>query len=201
MNEEAPKEWAGWKSTYKKSVMVESISGFFEKETGHVHPPPDWKIPPNIESHLSFIANGPLYYDPLGEFSERRKEFGSFPEDELYDRYNSCCWRMWHYGHYNFVRRVAHRDDPIATVTCLGMFLDAAMRLCLYLNNEFAPYWKWVPHRFRQIEWAGEFIRHVDAIPNAGSPAEQAEHVNEIYRLADEKLKERGTSMKEQARI
>ena len=75
MNEEAPKEWAGWKSTYKKSVIVESISGFFEKETGHIHPPPDWKIPPNIESHLSFIANGSLYYDPLGEFSARRKEF------------------------------------------------------------------------------------------------------------------------------
>lgn len=81
------------------------------------------------------------------------------------------------------------------------MFLDTAMRLCLYLNGEFAPYWKWVPHRFRQIEWAGDFIKHVDAIPTAGSAAEQAEHVNEIYRLADEKLRERGTSMKEQARI
>ena len=37
-------------------------------------------------------------------------------------------------------------------------------------------------------------------IPKAKSVEDQVEHVKEIYRLADEKLKERGTSMKEQVR-
>lgn len=198
MNESAPKEWAGWESTYARSVTVDSIDGFFEKEAGHSQPPPEWKIPENVESHLSFVKNGALFYDPLGEFSARRGLFGTLPEDELRDRLNSCSWRMWHYGDYNFVDRVSGRDDPTAALLCLGMFLDAAMRLCLYLNGEFAPYWKWVPYRFRKVEWAGEWIDHVDAIPKAKSVEEQVEHVKEIYRLADEKLKERGTSMKEQ---
>ena len=95
---------------------------------------------------------------------------------------------MWHYGRYNFVERLQRRDDPVAAALCLGEFLNATMRLCIYLDGDFAPYWKWMPFRFRKIGWATDFIRHVDALAISADKEEQAEHVDAICELADAKL-------------
>ena len=198
MNSEAPEEWLGWQSTHTKSVSVESIDGFFERETEHLHPPSGWKIASHIESHLHFIKHGPVYHDPLGAFSERRKEFSVWPQAELEERIHECCWKMWHYGHYNFLQRTSRRNDGLVTLTGLGAFLDATMRLCVYLDADFAVYWKWLPFQFRRIGWASAIAEHADGITSSPDTGEQARHVQEIYRLADEELRARGTSMKEQ---
>ena len=106
-----------------------------------------------------------------------------------------CCWNMWHYGRYNFVERVQKRDDPVAAITCLGEFLDATMRLCIYLNGDFAPYWKWIPYYFRKIGWATDIIGHVDALALSSDREEQAAHVDAICNLADAKLAQEGIPM------
>lgn len=190
-------EWEGLPNIYPDGIPVESISGFFKRETGSEFevPPDDWEFGEITESHLFFIQNGPVYYDPLGDFSTRRELFCRWPEPFLTKKLRDCCWTMWHYGK-NFASRISLRDEQIAVYTSLGRFLDGTMRLCLYLNGELAPYWKWMPFQFRKIEWASGILRHVDDLVLSSDKQEQAEYVLEICRLAEVKLKSEGRDMR-----
>lgn len=197
---DAPDEWMGWRHSYKKSMRrlaVDSIGGFFkgELEVDPAAPPEDWEFPVSVESHLFFIKNGPLYYDPLGEFSAKRRLFCQWPEAFLDKKIRGCCWNMWHYGRYNFVERVQRRDDSVAAALCLGEFLNATMRLCIYFEGDFAPYWKWLPFWFRKIGWASDIIGHVDALSTTRDRAEQAAHVEAICGLAEAKFAEEGLDL------
>lgn len=201
INTDVPKEWQGWPMIFGEGIPVESVSGFFKRETSSEYesPPEDWEFGEAIESHLFFIKNGPLYYDPLGDFTARRDTFCKWPEAFLKKKMRRCCWLMWHHGRYNFVTRVCRRNDPVAVYTCLGEFLNATMRLCLYLNDEFAPYWKWIPYQFRKIGWATDIIDHVDALALSYDKEEQAQHVAEICNLVEAKLERENLQMRVEA--
>jgi hypothetical protein len=84
------------------------------------------------------------------------------------------------------------RQDLPAAALCIGEFLKATMRLCIYLEGDFAPYWKWLPWRFRRVPWAADFVSEVDALVNCNFLAEQSKHIEEICHLAEAKLAEDG---------
>jgi len=197
---DAPDEWSGCRHTFKKSmerITVDPIGGYFrgQLECDHTSPPDDWEFPENVESNLFYLKHGPLFYDPLGEFGDRRAAFCRWPQSFLEKRIRACCFNMWHYGRYNFVKRMTERDDPAAAAVCIGEFLKATMRLCIYLDGDFAPYWKWLPFRFRQVTWASEINSHVESLSTSTSRADQAWHVEEICRLAEVKFAAEGLEL------
>ena len=190
---DAPDEWRGCRHTFKKSkerMTVDPISGYLkgQLECDYTSPPDDWEFPENVESHLFYIKHGPIFYDPLGELSERRAAFSRWSDAYLDKKIRSCCWNMWHYGRYNFVERMVKRDDPAGAAMCMGEFLKNTMRLCIYLDGDFAPYWKWLSFRFRQVTWASDIISQVDTLAASHSKEEQALRIEEISRLAEAKF-------------
>jgi hypothetical protein len=194
INKEAPREWRGISGTHRRPVAVEGVSDFFKRETESDYdlPPADWEFGEIVESHLFFIKNGRLFHDPLGEFSSKRAAFCAWPPDLLKKRIGVSCWRMWHYGRYNFTTRVVRRDDSLAATTCLGQFLDATMRLCIYIDGDFAPYWKWISFWFRRLPWTGDLVAKCEGLAQSTSKAEQGEMVSGICHLLETILKERG---------
>jgi hypothetical protein len=57
-------------------------------------------------------------------------------------------------GSCRFVWRLVERNDVIVMQIALGHFSTAVLRLHFYLDRDFAPYWKWLPHEFRRRGYA-----------------------------------------------
>lgn len=96
----------------------------------------DWlRIP---ESGLFSLSDGQIFYDPLGEFSERRKDFSSYP-DEVWRMKLDCISSEW--------SQLAERlsaDSPVyrdhfATEMVWWRFAESTMRLGFILNRRYAP--------------------------------------------------------------
>jgi hypothetical protein len=47
----------------------------------------------------------------------------------------------------------------------LGNFAKAVMRLHFYLDRDFAPYWKWLPHEFRLRGYSPAIHEQLLALP------------------------------------
>ena len=151
-----PREWLGYRYRYPDhGITITSIDRYVTRWIGWPHPSAedaDWLMG-NLdqrEFELYLLRHGVLHYDPLGEFSARRLEFHQYPEAMHLRRVRHHAFDVWHYGQYNFLDRLRHRQDPIAMQMALGHFSEAVMRLCLLLEHDFAPYWKWLAFEFRK---------------------------------------------------
>lgn len=164
INKTAPEAFKGFRYHFfgkkKAGIKVESINSFFEEQIY-------WKYPPkrvrewfeqrrgqslvDLESWLYFLKHGVVFYDPLGKFSARKKSFSKYPRDVRYRVISDVCMEIWHTGQYKFCMRLVHRKDPLAIQMSVGRFVEAVMRLCFLLNNDYAPHWVWLHHEFRKL--------------------------------------------------
>ena len=163
LNAAAPNPWRGYRlaGAGDMSVRVESIPGWFSKYLKLERfpaTPSDWPTFA-FESTLYFLRHGEIRVDATGEFSKWRTALHEYPEQPRRARLAEECFRVWHYGEYNFVQRMAHRRDPIAISICLGEFATGVMRIVHLMSRDFAPCWKWLPFEFR---------KRVEAQPYAG---------------------------------
>ena len=140
------------------------------------------------ESQLYFLRHGHIFHDPLGEFSARREEFARYPSDVLLKRINDECWSVWHFGEYKFRSRLAHRKDSLAIQMCLGHFIESAMRVCFLLNDDFSPYWMWLPHEFRKLPSCRAIRRRLSRLVRIDDLAEQSDLVSQICACLRRKL-------------
>jgi len=69
------------------------------------------------------------------------------------------------------------------------------MRLFIYLDGDFAPYWKWRPYWFRRIGWAAEIIQRVESVAVTTDKEVQARQIEEICDRTDTILSKRGLDM------
>lgn len=183
------------RSKRARAVRVASIDGWFKEETGFTHPPKGvgaWEFSPITESHLHFIKHAPIYYDPLGEFSTRKEEFSHFAPEMLLYRMTGCCWCLWHFGEYNFCSRVSKRDDLLTRHLCVHHFVESAMRMCLYLNEDFCPYWKWLPFQFRKTPMGQQIRGQLDVLVGTSSMDEKVSAVQSVCRVFRQELYARG---------
>lgn len=150
MNAAAPNPWQGYRLAGggNQSVKVESIPDWFSASLGLASPPQtvaQWAVTqqdPSRESILYFVKHGAVWADGSGELTEWRAALARYPAPLYYKRLAQECFRVWHYGEYNFVQRVRHRRDPLTIAICLGEFVAGVMRLLLLLEGDFTPYWK-----------------------------------------------------------
>ncbi len=150
LSKDIPKEWLGYKCP--ASLPVNSIDQWFYRFIRRTHPP---KTPrgwvKKAEFHLYMLRHAPVFHDPLGEFTARRKEFWYYPHAAWLRRLADESFNVWHFGQYNFLERLTHRKDPIAISICLGSFIQATMKVCMLLEEDFTPYWKWLAAEFRKL--------------------------------------------------
>jgi hypothetical protein len=164
INEAAPREFEG--ATYhffgkpKDNVKVESIDGFFRDEVGRATPPQNplsWFVrregDPLVdrESWLYFIRHGEVFHDPLGEFTARREAFARYPRDVRLKLMERQCTTLWYVTDYKLRWRLVHRADPYPLHSAVTQSVEAAMKLCFYLNDDYAPHWQWLHHEFLKL--------------------------------------------------
>lgn len=127
-----------------------------------------------IESPLYFLRHGALFHDGSGQFTAIRARYRHYPDDIHRLRLAQCLHDIAHYGEYNFVWRLVERGDVVAMQMALGHFSAAVMRLHFYLERDFAPYWKWLPHEFRARGYAPAIHEQLVALPRLAPNAQSA---------------------------
>ncbi|HKI54195.1 MAG TPA: DUF4037 domain-containing protein [Anaerolineales bacterium] len=192
MNAEAPNPWKGYRldGGGDKSVNVESIPNWIKTWLGFSKKPSrneDWEmivkagiaggINVGRESTLYFLRHGAIWYDGSGEMSAWREALRYYPEKIWFIRVAEELFRVWQYGEYNFVQRVAKRNDPLANAVCIGEFVNSVMRTYLLLNRDYTPYWKWLAHEFRKLEEAQTVAPMLEELVSANNTEKQVEIV------------------------
>jgi Domain of unknown function (DUF4037) len=183
----APQEWLGY-SFYGPSTNIEvsSVDRYLEHWLGFAHPPAQWRQwlggtwSGVREYQLYLIRHGHVFSDPMGEFSARRRALAQYPRLARLQRLSDELFNVWHYGQYNFLVRLLIRQDPLAVQIARGHFIEAILRLCLLLEGDYTPYWKWLAFAFsksRSAAWLDEPLRQLS---QGGDLKKQGELVQEV---------------------
>lgn len=154
INAAAPKAWLGYRFRASKiNIKVDSLDKWFRVMIGCAQAPQTSKgwIRHTREDTLYMLRHATVFHDPLGEFGVRQNAFWFYPRDVWLHRLGLEVFEVWHYGQYNFLTRLKHRNDPIAIAICLGHFIQATMKICMLLNEDYTPYWKWLAAEFRKL--------------------------------------------------
>ncbi len=207
MNRSAPATWQGYRVAGggDKNVLVENVPAWIERRIGFAELPQsdrDWgiivrrrEIGGSVEareSALYFLRHGAVWLDNNQEFAHWRKALDAYPEAVWFARLGEECFRLWQYGEYNFIQRIAKRGDPIAVSLCLGKFAEGVMRIMLLLERDYTPYWKWLTHEFRRCERASHYVPLLDSLLRSTDVAEQSDLVAQICRDIHKELLSRG---------
>ena len=62
----------------------------------------------------------------------------------------------------------------------LGRFIEGVMRLCLLLDNDYSPYWKWLRFAFDKLPAAHELGPMLDCLVAESSIEKQGEIILQI---------------------
>jgi len=144
------------------------------------------------ESSLYFLRQGSIWMDGSGEFSRWRQHLENYPENVWLGRLAEECFRLWQYGEYNFLRRVAKRGDGLTEAVCLSRFAEGVMRLMLLLNRDITPYWKWLAHEFRKVDCVDSYAPRLESLLHSSDASEQTRLITEICHDAHQRLIEVG---------
>lgn len=184
----APTAWNGFHTPSDAKVTVTSIDRFFQDHVGFSMPPHDssqWLQGFHFrfgtrETELYLIRHGHLFYDTLGEFTRRRALFVKYPRDIQLRRINQEVLNVWHYGQYNFIDRLSQRNDPVANSMALSHFTEGVMRLCMLLDDDYTPYWKWLAFEFRKHSAAQFLDPLLTTLTISTDISHQVDLINEI---------------------
>ena len=143
------------------------------------------------EPDLYMLRHASIFHDPLGEFTSRRKVFWYYPRGAWLQRLIDETFRVWHYGQYNFLARVTRRNDAIAKTICLGNFTDGVMRLCMLLEEDYTPYWKWLAAEFRKLPNVAKVESALSELSTCQDLDRQASLVESICRDMHKRLVEK----------
>jgi hypothetical protein len=197
MNAAAPNPWEGFKLAggEDKSVEVHSIPRWFEERIQCSQRPTsvdDWRPLTEHESDLYFIRHGAVWVDGSGELSAWRQALAKYPDGILTARIAEECFRVWHYGEYNFVQRMSRRRDPVAIAMCKGEFIDGVMRIVFLMQGDFTPFWKWLAFEFRKLPEAMTYMPLLERLTTSTDVDEQVPIVETICARVHEQLIETG---------
>jgi len=188
LQQNAPKDWKGFPTPEDLEISVTSTDQFFQQKVGFSTPPQDsakWLEGFQFrfgtrETELYLIRHGHLFYDGLGEFTARRNLFEKYPSDIRMRRINQELLNVWHFGQYNFVDRISQRNDPVTKSLALGHFTEGVMRLCMLLDDDYTPYWKWLAFEFRKHPAAQTLDPLLKTLTTSTDLAQQVALVKEI---------------------
>lgn len=109
----------------------------------------DWLSIP--ESSLFELTHGQVFYDPLGQLSDRRQGFMSYYPDDAWRRRLAESLTECHNHGQKLLPRAIERDDYYTAQIAWWRFSEEAMRLGFLLNRRFAPQTKWLYREFCKL--------------------------------------------------
>ena len=146
-------------------IKVYSIDGFFSEKTsngvgtGFPQAPKsamDWL---RIPEHCLFdVTRGQVFYDPLGEFTERQQGFAAYyPDDAWFKRIAAAMSECGKYGSHLMQRSLA-RDDYFTADMAWWKFTESTMKLGFLLNRSYAPWQKWLYQEFSKLPLVAPYV-------------------------------------------
>lgn len=154
--DELPKEFEGYSRPGccgEKRDGVFSIPLFYQEVLGIPHAPQEenhWFA--LEESQLAEASNGEVFHDPLGEFSQVRKDLlGYYPKGVLRQKLGQQAHVLAQTGQYNLARSVK-RGDTLTASLVLWNFVEASLDMLCLLNARYAPYYKWKVATCKELE-------------------------------------------------
>jgi Domain of unknown function (DUF4037) len=105
-----------------------------------------------------------------------------------------------HFGQYNFLDRLLVRQDPLAVQMAQGHFIEAALRLCLLLEGDYTPYWKWLAFAFRKCRSATWLDDPLRQLSQGGDLKKQGELVREVWAVIHKMLDAAGLASEDRRR-
>lgn len=193
VNAAAPREFMGARHHFfgatKDNVEVESLDDCIAFHAGRAVPPArsrDWfrrrrgQSLVERESWLYFLRHGEVFHDPVGQFTARRDAFARYPRDVRLKVMHAQCVTVWYVGDFKLRSCIVHRDDPYPLQFAITQTAEAAMRLCFYLNDDFAPHWQWLHHEFAKLSESEALGPSLDRFVAARKARECAAVVQDI---------------------
>lgn len=189
LNELKPKIFYGIELSkyHTNPINITTLDQCFCDLTGAPLPPENSREWAFInENGLCFAQSGKIFYDPFDQLRERKQAFEKayYPDSIWRWRIASRLLRLWHYGDYNIGKRLANRNDKVASLIGQGYFVEASMQLAFLLNRRFAPYWKWLHWAFIQLPYlSNEFEPLLAELESASSLKMKADIIGTICNL------------------
>lgn len=136
--------------------------------------------------HLAVATNGEVFEDELGKFSAIRNDLRQgYPEDIRRKKLAKCCMTIAQAGQYNYPR-VMSRGDKVAAALTEGEFIQAVISAVYLLNNQYAPFYKWMQHGLKTLPRlgvaVGGMLESLTAYPAAGV-TEEDYYVQKIQQM------------------
>ena len=136
----------------KGRVGVWRMGDFFEEYTGYRTAP---EIPAEwveIEDYkLATVTNGEVWRDDLGEFTRRRSGFLAQPPEAYRVKLARMVSSMAQMGQANYARSMARKDYVTAQI-CIAKYMEDTLHCIFLLNDQYAPYYKWLLEGSKSLE-------------------------------------------------
>ena len=136
----------------KGRVGVWRMGDFFEQYTGYREPPEIAAAWVEIDDYkLATVTNGEVWRDDLGEFSRRRSGFLAQPPEAYRVKLARMISSMSQMGQANYARSMARKDYVTAAI-CIAKYMEDTLHCLFLLNDQYAPYYKWLLTGSKSLE-------------------------------------------------
>ncbi len=185
----------------RENVTVQSIDACCQHYTGHTTAPArarEWIHSERGESlvarepWLYYLKHSAVFHDPLGKFSARRKGFAHYPRDVRLKVMQTQCTTLWNITSYRHRWGLARHTDPYPLHSAISQTAEAAMRLCFYLHDDYAPHWQWLHRQFLRLPEAKELGPILDRFLAGRAAEDCAAVVPEITEFITRRLAQEG---------
>ena len=135
---------------------------------------------------LSFFKQG------LGTFSAvRRRISRGYPKDVRLKKIAARAAVMAQAGQYNYPRCLL-RGNRVAAQLALGRFMEAAMSITYLLENQYAPYYKWLHRGLGNLRRGPQLAEQIVRLCTPVSGAEKVQLIEAVCLDTGEELRRQG---------
>jgi hypothetical protein len=152
--EHLPWEYAGFKRSdcpgFVNGIRAWTVDEFFSSMTSFAVPPArdrQWLL--IADEALCHVTNGEVFHDPTGDFTNRRRAFGYFPDSVWRFKLAGRAMRIG-VQRYEAERAVAHSEEVAADLMLSEGLREVFHFVCL-ANRRYAPYDRWLPWVVRRM--------------------------------------------------
>lgn len=125
-------------------------------------------------ARLAGVTTGAVFADPTGAIAHARRVLRWYP-DSLWRYVLACQWRRLAQEE-PFLRRAADIGDDLGSRLIAGRLARDLMRLAFLLEQQWAPYGKWLGTAFGRLQLAPVALPALDGLVTAPSGAQREQH-------------------------
>ncbi len=164
-------------------VKIVTIRYYFERYLT-VNPlekmnPIDWVVLP--EQRLRSIAEGRIFHDGLGQLQSILEKLSYYPND-VWLYLLSTQWRRIGQDE-PFMGRCGQVGDELGSRVVGSRLVYDIMKLCFFMEKQYAPYIKWFGSGFSQLKSADILTPILERVFEATSWEDRQEHLVRAYEL------------------